>query len=1583
MLRCSKHLRVNNTCTLHWCLTSLIFHPNLHGFQLSVMANFLAQFQSIKNACDHLVVAVEDVSNLWHVVKRGFEERLPFKRACLNNKTRNLLYVEKLPAEFILTTDARLRSHFPQEQSIFWFREPYATVVLVTCEDLEEFNTILKPRLKLIVQNDEKEWFIVFVSKAHPSNNQATKCCKLDLHEPDSNFWDDLDSKIMESIRNTLDKCVQFYEDEIRKLSEQRFMPVWNFCNFFILKESLAFMFEMAHLHEDALREYDELELCYLETVFLTETFAEYHVTFSNLTRVNSTGFKKSDFGAVDQGDDQAALLNPGYKPLSQIVQDNDSFREFEFRQYLFACQSKLLFKQNRHLEVASRGYSFIISFSKALALHENTLPFCMREVWVITACLTLIDAIGTCCNDGILAPDVEKEFSRLRGNLYSLSRVKMILQSNPRTKHLGIQRKPLPLEPSVLLREANRRRASISAGNIFEMFDSRPSFTDGSSLDASLRMSPSSKVQVSSMLRTNSSPGNFESSLNRPMRISEIHVAAENALQRTISDPDLWRSLSSVENFEKKYLELTKGAADNYHHSWWKRHGVVLDGEIAAVYYRHRNYDLAAKSYEKVCALYAGEGWQDLLAEVLPNLAECQKILNDQAGYLSSCVRLLSLDKGLFLTKERQAFQLEVVRLAHSEMKHPVPLDVSSLITFSGNPGPPLELCDRDPGKLSFTVWSGFPDDITLESLSLTLIVTYSADEGVKVFKPRSLVDLTAAVSSALLMNEPQYCPGLKIEDTLGIEIENYNKVAESTNEFTQLPFKDGKIMLPDWTSEIASVLWFPVRAIDNRLTRGTSSGLEDCAVHFTDPFHVTTRVTNKCNEVVTVNPARHLKNRDIFTNSSTRLIELVTLAPLVILHSQVKATLTIYDAWLDLQLGFDHIGKGTGRPTPSFFPLVVSPSSRAGILFGISIGSGTTGDEVEALHKGSILNIRYGITGDRTIGAHTPVVMESTTSEVKEQEFLFRSSLVLQRPVLDPCLAVGFLPLPSGGLRVGHLVSMRWRVERLKDFDENISSPDNDEVLYEVDANQENWMIAGRKRGHVSLSIKQGSRIVISVICVPLVSGYVRPPELKLPNIERIKRLVRKIKEKGLLMNGLIKCFGGLGMVEELLWVWRGMKENGIEPSLFTYNFLLDGLVNSMFVESAERVFEVMQCGKVRPDVVSYNTMIKGYSKTGKLGKATEKLKEMEVMNVVSYNTMSLIQLCYSNSDINSYLGLFREMEEKGLEIPSHAYSLVISGLCKDGRCSEGYAVFDLMVRKGCKANVAIYTTLIDSFAKSGNIEEGMKLFERMKDEGFEPDEVTYGVIVNSLCKVGKLDNAMEYFEFCREKSFAIIAVFYSSLISGLGKVGRVDEAEKLFEEMEVKGCTRDSYCYNALIDAFAKCEKMDEALTLFERMEDEGCDQTVYTYTILINGLFKERKNEGALKLWEMMIDKGITPTPASFRALSTGLCLSGKVARACKILDELAPIGVISEAAFEDMINVLCKAGRFDQACNLADGIVDRGREIPGKVCTVLINALRKVGNADLAMKLMHSKIGIGYDRKGSVKKRVKFRILLDM
>ncbi|CAI0459102.1 unnamed protein product [Linum tenue] len=552
----------------------------------------------------------------------------------------------------------------------------------------------------------------------------------------------------------------------------------------------------------------------------------------------------------------------------------------------------------------------------------------------------------------------------------------------------------------------------------------------------------------------------------------------------------------------------------------------LVLDGEIAAVCFRHGNFDQAAKSYEKVCALYAGEGWQELLADVLPNLAECQKMLNDQAGYLSSCIRLLSLDKSLFLNKEREAFQAELVRLAHSELKDPVPLDVSSLITFSGIPGPPLVLCDGDPGTLSVTVWSGFPNDMTLDSVSLTLMATFNADVGAKAVRSTTAVLKPGRNTITLSLLPPK--PGSYVLGVLTGQIgqlrfrsHSFSKGGPADSDdfmsyekptrpilkqLEQLTLEDGKINFPDWASDVDSVIWIPICAKSDSLPRGSSSvspqrpnmvdgmrtialNLEfgashnqtferTIAVHFSDPFHVSSRVIDRCNE-------------------GTLLLQ-------VILQSQVQATLTVYDAWLELQDGFVHAGRADGRPTLVSFPLAVSPTSKGGIIFNISLGRTIGKDENGAEKPESILNIRYGISGARTSGAHPPVAMEYSGSDSARKDLTFRSVLVLQRPVLDPCMAVGFLPLPSVDLRVGQLVPMKWRVEILKDMEDKEISKHNGEVLYEVNANPENWMIAGRKRGYIPLSKKQGSRIVISVLCVPLVAGYVRPPQLGLPNVD-----------------------------------------------------------------------------------------------------------------------------------------------------------------------------------------------------------------------------------------------------------------------------------------------------------------------------------------------------------------------------------------------------------------------------------------------------------------------------------------------
>lgn len=174
-------------------------------------------------------------------------------------------------------------------------------------QDLDEYKNLLKPRLKSIVQTEDREWFIVFISKAitdnavklckkvygkveadfsskkreryscatrtqlqrkvyvhwkaHPvpqsllDSNIKTlntilekcfhacgcRCCKVELHGTDISIWNEIELKIVECIRNTLDRRIQYYEEEVRKLSENRFLPAWNFCNFFIVKVTYGF----------------------------------------------------------------------------------------------------------------------------------------------------------------------------------------------------------------------------------------------------------------------------------------------------------------------------------------------------------------------------------------------------------------------------------------------------------------------------------------------------------------------------------------------------------------------------------------------------------------------------------------------------------------------------------------------------------------------------------------------------------------------------------------------------------------------------------------------------------------------------------------------------------------------------------------------------------------------------------------------------------------------------------------------------------------------------------------------------------------------------------------------------------------------------------------------------------------------------------------------------------------------------------------------------------------------------------------------------------------------------------------------
>ncbi|KEF51318.1 uncharacterized protein A1O9_12668 [Exophiala aquamarina CBS 119918] len=88
-------------------------------------------------------------------------------------------------------------------------------------------------------------------------NDKSTALTPAELEEQ----WQDLVECLKACILRSFDARVAQYELDIRERDNQRSLPGWNFCTFFVLKEGLARGFENVGLLDDALSVYDELSV--------------------------------------------------------------------------------------------------------------------------------------------------------------------------------------------------------------------------------------------------------------------------------------------------------------------------------------------------------------------------------------------------------------------------------------------------------------------------------------------------------------------------------------------------------------------------------------------------------------------------------------------------------------------------------------------------------------------------------------------------------------------------------------------------------------------------------------------------------------------------------------------------------------------------------------------------------------------------------------------------------------------------------------------------------------------------------------------------------------------------------------------------------------------------------------------------------------------------------------------------------------------------------------------------------------------------------------------------------------------------
>ncbi|KAF5195958.1 Pentatricopeptide repeat-containing protein [Thalictrum thalictroides] len=257
------------------------------------------------------------------------------------------------------------------------------------------------------------------------------------------------------------------------------------------------------------------------------------------------------------------------------------------------------------------------------------------------------------------------------------------------------------------------------------------------------------------------------------------------------------------------------------------------------------------------------------------------------------------------------------------------------------------------------------------------------------------------------------------------------------------------------------------------------------------------------------------------------------------------------------------------------------------------------------------------------------------------------------------------------------------------------------------------------------------------------------------------------------------------------------------GFENDMYVRNALMDMYSRVGKVEISKEIFDNMD---VR-DVVSWNTMITGYAVASRHDDALLQLHEMQKRvepnttndkedagdERVSYrpNSVTLITVLPSCASLAA-LG-------KGKEI--HAYA-IRNALASD--IAVGSALVDMYAKCGCLSlsrrvfeemptrNVITWNVLIMAYGMHGQGKEALELFKQMGSKGdlkgdVKPNEVTFIAVFAGCSHSRMVSEGMDLFNRMKtDYNIEPTPDHYACIVDLLGRAGLLDEAYELIASM-----------------------------------------------------------------------------------------------------------------------------------------------------------------------------------------------------
>ncbi|XP_030514743.1 putative pentatricopeptide repeat-containing protein At1g26500 [Rhodamnia argentea] len=270
--------------------------------------------------------------------------------------------------------------------------------------------------------------------------------------------------------------------------------------------------------------------------------------------------------------------------------------------------------------------------------------------------------------------------------------------------------------------------------------------------------------------------------------------------------------------------------------------------------------------------------------------------------------------------------------------------------------------------------------------------------------------------------------------------------------------------------------------------------------------------------------------------------------------------------------------------------------------------------------------------------------------------------------------------------------------------------------------------------------------------------------------------------------------------------------MNENGWGYSVETLNMVVECLCRDRLVEEAKYVvFQLKDV--VRPNGVTYGWLIRGFCNAGDLIEASK---------------------------------VWNSMVDEGLEPEVWAFEAMMERFFKSNRYGEAMKLLGMMrMRMQDRLDVSTYRLVISWLCRRGRVSEAYMVFEEMHKRGIQTDALTAGSLVYGLLAQGRVGEAYKIVEGIERPDINV----YHGLIKGLLKLKRAGEATDVFREMIRRGCEPIMHTYIMLLQGH------------LGKRGRKGPDTPANFDSIFVGGLVKAGKSLEATKYVERTLNRGL--------------------------------------------------------------------------------------------------------------------------